>query len=151
MIRILVIALICPIFILGCESPVEQKSKKVQIIPPEKRKNIVVAPFVASKDLAKILPPKEPDIPRIETLEGKSKDHVALLLGKPDFLRIDTPAQLWQYRHRNCRLNLFFYPSKNGALRLDFFNIRTIDNKNTDHYDCFINIIKANAAASHTP
>jgi hypothetical protein len=39
---------------------------------------------------------------------------LAALLGRPDFLRRDGPAEVWQYRTRSCVLDFFLYDEPDG-------------------------------------
>jgi hypothetical protein len=47
-------------------------------------------------------------------LHGKTRTDLAGLLGTPDFVRRDPPAELWQYRSTDCILDLFLYPEAGG-------------------------------------
>ena len=46
------------------------------------------------------------------------------LLGPPRLVRRDAPAELWQYRARDCVVDLFLYQEKDG-LRLLYVEART--------------------------
>jgi len=49
-------------------------------------------------------------------LGGKGLADVEALLGRPDLLTRDNPAEIWQYGNTYCVLHIFFYPSgTNGA------------------------------------
>jgi hypothetical protein len=50
-------------------------------------------------------------------LSGMSASGVTDLLGKPQFQRNETSAQLWQYRGKSCVLHLFLYRA-GAALRV---------------------------------
>jgi len=71
--------------------------------------------------------PREEDVPRAgapaddpdavaarhahpDELVGLKPDEVTRLLGSPALIRHDPPAQVWQYRGRDCVLDLFLYP-----------------------------------------
>jgi hypothetical protein len=43
-------------------------------------------------------------------LHGKTHADLVSLLGAPDFVRRDPPAEIWQYRGVDCVLDLFLYP-----------------------------------------
>jgi hypothetical protein len=47
-------------------------------------------------------------------LAGMSPVQVAALYGPPDFRRADPPAEIWQYRSKNCVLELYFYSGAGG-------------------------------------
>lgn len=35
-------------------------------------------------------------------------------LGKPGMVRLDDPAQVWQYRAQGCVVDVYLYPSSDG-------------------------------------
>ena len=43
-------------------------------------------------------------------LAGLKSDKVTELLGSPNLVRHDAPAQIWQYRSGDCVLDIFLYP-----------------------------------------
>jgi len=47
--------------------------------------------------------------PQLAGLHHKSIAEVQALMGNPDFRRIESPGELWQYRSRECVVDLFFY------------------------------------------
>ena len=83
----------------------------------------------------------------IKTLKGKASDQVTKLLGAPDFRRTDKPAELWQYRHDKCSVDLFFYPHDGGNLSVDFLDVRTYGHQDLSPQACFVAILKSRAAA----
>ena len=44
--------------------------------------------------------------------KGQKTASVVSVIGRPDFVRKDGPAQIWQYRSRACILDLFVYGGK---------------------------------------
>jgi len=48
-------------------------------------------------------------------LKGYSPGQVAALYGEPDLKRVDSPAEVWQYRSAECVLDLFFYDGADGT------------------------------------
>jgi hypothetical protein len=55
---------------------------------------------------------------------GADAGAVQRLLGPPRLVRRDAPAELWQYRARDCVVDLFLYQEKDG-LRLAYVEART--------------------------
>ena len=55
---------------------------------------------------------------------GADAGAVERLLGPPRLVRRDAPAELWQYRARDCVVDLFLYQEKDG-LRLLYVEART--------------------------
>jgi len=49
-------------------------------------------------------------------LVGRAEADVADILGEPAFKRLDGPAEIWQYRGRDCLLDVFFYPDVQGRV-----------------------------------
>lgn len=45
----------------------------------------------------------------LEQMRGLSGAQITEMLGKPQFLRQDNTAELWQYRGESCVLHLFLY------------------------------------------
>ena len=85
--------------------------------------------------------------PDIKTLKGEASDRVTTLLGAPDFRRTDKPAELWQYRHDKCSVDLFLYPRDGGGLSVDFLDVRTYGDHDLSLQACFVAILKAKSNA----
>ena len=91
-----------------------------------------------------------PTHPNIKILKGKTSDKLTELLGAPDFRRTDKPAELWQYRHDKCSVDLFMYPRDGGGLGVDFLDVRTFGNQGLSPQACFVAILKARAIAGRS-
>ena len=50
-----------------------------------------------------------PEAPGPECLVGLSSMATQQMLGRPDFKRRDSPAEIWQYRESGCLLDVFLY------------------------------------------
>lgn len=55
-----------------------------------------------------------PDV-RSEELIGLPPATLAETLGQPPVLRRDRPAEIWQYRGRDCVLDVFLYEGDSGS------------------------------------
>lgn len=77
------------------------------------------APAQKGADVA-ALPPQSVDPAR---LSGLTREKVRELLGQPAFVRRESVAEFWRYRHRTCILELYFY-EKGGAQVLDHLETR---------------------------
>ena len=109
---------------------------EIAAIPPlEEERGSIVAPAPKAA-------PETP-IPAIETLRGLEAGKVTLMLGEPQFQRIDSPAELWQYRLGGCVLDLFFYPSSSGEMAVDHLETRHFDNSTSDPQGCFTQLVRA--------
>lgn len=60
---------------------------------------------------------------------------VQKLLGEPGLVRREAPAEIWQYRHAGCVLDLFLYREKTGS-RVLHAEARTLDAKPTATKAC---------------
>jgi len=58
-----------------------------------------------------------------EEFVGFQPDALLPVLGAPDFVRRDGPAQIWQYRAENCVFDLFLYRD-GGTSRVDHVELR---------------------------
>jgi len=70
------------------------------------------------------VPAEPPRIyPEASVLNNSSPDQLKTMIGNPDFIRKDKPAQFWQYWSSSCRLDLILYENaKNGPLKVNYFN-----------------------------
>ena len=50
-----------------------------------------------------------------DQLLGLGRDQVVAMLGMPDLLRRDPPAELWLYEGKSCTAHLFLYPSSRDS------------------------------------
>ena len=87
----------------------------------------------------------KPTYSSVETLNGETSERVTTLLGMPDFRRTDQPAELWQYRHDKCSLDLFLYPRAGGGLSVNFLDVRAYGDQNLSLQACFVAILEAKA------
>jgi hypothetical protein len=67
-----------------------------------------------STEVARKSPPPPRKLPLLKELIGKSEAQVAMLFGKPSFVRNDEPARLFQYRSKKCALDIFLYRQGEG-------------------------------------
>lgn len=81
-------------------------------------------------------------------------DHAGLtgLLGAPAFLRSDAPAELWQYRHKSCLLDLYLYADQGDSARrsrVRHFEARGVSGeKKISPRDCLAELLRARARSS---
>lgn len=74
-------------------------------------------------------------------LVGQTGQQVKALVGAPDFNRHDSPAEIWQYRSADCRVDLFLY--KNGpALKVEHVEVRGISIKNVSPEKCLSDLLR---------
>ena len=61
---------------------------------------------------------------KVAALVNLTQADMAATFGKPDFTRVDAPAEIWQYRSANCVLDVFFYPEGSG-MRVSYASTRS--------------------------
>ncbi len=84
-----------------------------------------------------------PDSPRAARLIGLSAQRIEYLFGKPQFTRIDKPAEIRQYRNDSCVLDVFLYAGKNdGALSVAHAEIRRRGPAPVDEGVCLGNLLR---------
>ena len=132
----------------GCSYPVTtQLIIEANLKPPPKEKS----PKTTFEKSITYTQEKKPFAPKISldinTLLGKDKKFITVLLGKPRFLRHDPPSELWRYTTNSCILDFFAYlPKKPGAPKVysgKYIEARTANGKTTPEASC-LNIIYKN-------
>ncbi len=83
--------------------------------PAEAEKNITETPPPPETRTANLPPPVNP-----RRIMGLTRAELSDLLGKPHFRRRDITAEIWQYRHTECILDVFLYQSGNDYRVLHF-------------------------------
>jgi hypothetical protein len=100
--------------------PPKPAAPGVQDIAPAAGPPTAAAPIPPAASPAPSPPP--PAKPAIddnpERLMGLGAAELVAVLGDPRFVRRDSSAQLWRYRHKNCILDLFLY---RGTGRPEYF------------------------------
>ena len=83
-----------------------------------------------------------------EKLRGMDPVRLTGLLGRPTFLRRDAPAELWQYRHESCVLDLFLYPGTEpgGGLSVRHFEARSRNRSPTSPRACLGKLLRTRMA-----
>jgi hypothetical protein len=76
-------------------------------LPPLQAEPAVASQTTVSAPIVPVAAPADAALPR---LTGRTRADLAGLLGTPDFVRRDPPAEIWQYRSADCVLDLFLYP-----------------------------------------
>lgn len=76
-----------------------------------------------------------------EEFVGFQPDALLPVLGAPDFVRRDGPAQIWQYRAENCVFDLFLYRD-GGISRVDHVELRERGATNESAEACYTRMRK---------
>ena len=93
--------------------------------------------------ITKIKKPPAEALPALDSFIGLTPPEIQTFLGSPQFQRIDTPAEIWQYRLNGCVLYLFLYPSSDG-LAVSHLETRSHLDSNNNRQKCFTDIVRAN-------
>ncbi len=64
-------------------------------------------------------------VPDLAGLRGLTSVQLRAALGNPGFTRRDAPAEIWQYRGRNCTLDLFLYDVSGGGQTVAQYAVRS--------------------------
>lgn len=89
------------------KAPAPKAEKSVAETPP--------APPPPDARTANLAAPVDPGL-----IMGLTRAELSDLLGKPHFRRRDITAEIWQYRHAECTLDVFLYESGNDYRVLHF-------------------------------
>lgn len=94
-------------------------------------------------EVARAIAAPRVEYPNVDTLNGLSSENIEMLLGTPHFRRRDKPAELWQYRARDCVIDLFFYPGGSAGLAVEYMDVRLAPGRETARQACFVSLLKA--------
>ncbi len=83
--------------------------------PAKAEKNVTETPPPPETRTANLPPPVNP-----QRIMGLTRAQLSDFLGKPHFRRRDITAEIWQYRHAECTLDVFLYESGNDYRVLHF-------------------------------
>jgi hypothetical protein len=78
--------------------------------------HLETAPESASGTATDSAPDAQPAgfTPTAGNLLGANPTKLEQWLGKPGLVRLDDPAQVWQYRAQGCVVDVYLYPSSDG-------------------------------------
>lgn len=94
--------------------------------------------------------PRAPALPEIdddpEQLIKMTRDDLNGLLGQPDLVRRESPAEIWQYRGKDCVLDVFLYNEDNkpdSPFKVVYSEARDLDAQNSDQRRCLNELLRA--------
>ena len=82
-----------------------------------------------------------------EQLLGKDPGEVEELLGAPELVRRESPAQVWQYRGASCVLDVVLYEEAGGE-RVTYVEARDRNGGQTEARACLNQLLRARLEAS---
>jgi hypothetical protein len=100
----------------------------------------------ASPEVATL--PPEPEIDDDpERLLGLGPDALSDLLGQPELIRRESPAQVWQYRSVDCVFDVVLYQEA-GREKVTYVEARDGDGDRTEPRPCLNQLLRAHLAAA---
>ncbi len=94
--------------------------------------------------------PRAPVLPDIdddpEQLIKMTRDDLNGLLGQPDLVRRESPAEIWQYRGKDCVLDVFLYNEDDkpeSPFKVVYSEARDLDAQNSDQRRCLNGLLRA--------
>lgn len=92
----------------------------------------------------------KPDFPDIDDdpaqLIKMTRDDLNGLLGQPDLVRRENPAEIWQYRGKDCILDIFLYneaDQENSPYRVVYSEARGREAGTADQRACLNELLRA--------
>ncbi len=94
--------------------------------------------------------PKAPALPEIDDdpkqLLKMSRDDLNDLLGQPNLVRRETPAEIWQYRGKDCVLDVFLYNEAgkpDSPFEVVYSEARDLEARKSDQRSCLNQLLRA--------
>jgi len=138
------------LLVSGCAVNTQERDKTVKFAPSEINVLAKTKSFLATPKPKKERPKQKPAHLKIQSLQDKKAREIIFALGNPDFRRTDKPAELWQYQHKKCNLDLFLYPQSNKKLSVKFLDVRVLGKNDITPQVCLQSIIEAKTR-THEP
>ena len=145
------ITLILTLGISNCKTadPVSKPSLELPFIKNTPNAQTEAKPSIVVSKRSLARPKREPSFPKLSALKNLTGNQVYVLLGTPDFKRVDNPAEVWQYRNHSCTLDLFLYKNLDTLVRsIVHFEIRLRSNPVLTKSKCFEILINESAEIS---
>lgn len=93
------------------------------------------------------LPPAAPPEPVVDDdpqrLMGLGRDQVDALLGAPDLVRREPPAEIRQYSAERCVFDVFLYDDGGGGYRVTYLEARDLDAQRVAARPCLNRLLRA--------
>ena len=138
------------LFVSGCAVNTQEQDNTANVAPSEINVLTKTKSFLTAPKTKREHPKQKPAHPKIQSLKNKTAREIIFALGNPDFRRTDKPAELWQYQHKKCNLDLFLYPQSNKKLSVEFLDVRALEKTDIAPQICLQSIIEAKTR-THEP
>ena len=125
------------VFLGACQAP-----PKPAVVPPVTETPGAV-PEAAQPDPATATLPPEPminDDP--QQLMGLGPSALRALLGEPELVRREAPAEIWQYRNENCVFDVFLYDTT-GQPKVTYLEARDGEAQQIETRACLNGLLRA--------
>lgn len=134
------LVLIASLALAACVS--ESDAERPQVAAPEAQ-TAALAPAPGAEKEEPPAPVVLP-VPDPQEFKGFTEAELTQAMGKPDFTRKDRVARLWQYKGKECVLDLFLYPQKEGGMKVTHVDLRPRNNGQAiDAQSCFTDVVAA--------
>ncbi len=143
-------ALIVGVLLAACQSSAPQKA------PLNVPQTKTAAPSIVAAERVLTAPKIQPAVrlaskqreparvysdPKI--LMGRGAANLIDVIGAPEFIRKDHPAEIWQYRGSKCTLDIFLYQVTVGVPhKVDYIETRANNDGPSSNKECLISILK---------
>ncbi len=76
---------------------------------------------------------------------GLGPDQLTEILGRPELMRREPPAEIWQYRGRSCVFDVFLYEEA-GTVRVTYLEARDASARRVAERNCLNQLLRARLA-----
>ena len=139
------------LFLGACQVSSPQAPPQSQAVQPgsEARKiTVSIPPEPEPATEVARTPPKPSRIyPKPASLRGADVSELIEIIGEPQFIRRDGPAEIWQYRGVGCTLDIFLYQAATGTPHtVNYIETRAKADGPSSNSDCLVSILKEKEA-----
>lgn len=125
----------------ACANLPEEAAAVPDVRPAEKADNPTVRDGTRHPPAVALRPPIDDDP---ERLMGLDREGLSDLLGAPNLVRRDRPAEIWQYRAEDCVFDVFLY-DEGGWYQVSYLEARDTEARKTDARSCLNRLLRAQA------
>jgi hypothetical protein len=101
----------------------------------------IESPEIAAPEIA-VLPPEPVIDDDPARILGLDPDQVTEILGRPELMRREPPAEIWQYRGESCVFDVFLYEQA-GLVRVTYLEARNESAEPIAERNCLNQLLRA--------